>query len=278
MSDYGILYPTSLGKKNHTKLAIYCCDEDKKLTRFINKSISELREEVEFELNEELERSHCETLLISCEWLHPRIRSVEEFERLKALLLKFTSNIDIIMYIRPQTELYSSLYSTGLKGGSFKEFSFPKNIPYFLNYLEIYKQWMANLKINNFIVGDFNSSTLQNNDLLDDFLSKLDIDDTHKFIKDNEHKNKSLNINGITLLRALNFSLANKLFDNENTEINFRELKGLLETKFSGKHDFYSTEEKNVFQSSFDELNSELAEILSIDQNYKIVLSKIDGW
>jgi hypothetical protein len=164
-----------LGNENHTKLAIYSCDEDKRLARFIQTDISAYRKKIEESLENEIACCEFDTLLISCEWLHPRIRSTEEFNRLKYLLLQYTDNLEIIMFVRPQSQLYASLYSTGLKGGNYKPFRLPEKIPYFLNYYEIYLNWVNNLDVQKFIVKDFNGA-ISNGGLVNEFLAEIKVD------------------------------------------------------------------------------------------------------
>jgi hypothetical protein len=254
--EKNILYPLSLGKKNHTKFAIYCADKDKNLERFIGPDIKidEFRNKLETEFELELKHYKPETLIISCEWLHPRCRTGSEFERLNKLLLKYCANIHVICYTRQQDKMCSSLYSTALKSGSYKAFSFPpisneNSLPYYYDFYSIAQNWIENSCVKKYIFRKFDD--LKNGDVVDDFSTTFGLESLDKVLS--ERKNSSLNNEGVILMRALNYSQAMG-----ELELTKKEKTAVVESislNYSGKTVLATTNEFQQFIQKFKNSN-----------------------
>lgn len=260
LSEYGVLYPRSLGRSNHTKFAIYACDESRGLTRFLNRDedLKSFREALEISFLNEVKSYDWSTLIISAEWLHPRVKSTEEFSRIKNLLKKIAGKIEILMYVRRQDEMAVSLYSTSLKSGSYNDFNFPSitsaKLPYYYDFFTIYKCWRSMFGVGNVEVRVFDKEALYGGDILKDFLNLIGVDEIVDSLARRE--NQSLSDEGVILLKAFNFWV-----ENNSCKISISEKKRIREEvskKFSGKSNVVSQYEMNAFYKAFSESNSKL--------------------
>jgi len=259
--EANILYPSSLGGKNHWKLAVYSCDEDKRLARFLPRgvSISEFRQGLREEFLQEVNNSNADIIIISNEWLHPRIKSEAEFLRLKSLLHSISEDISVLLYIRRQDKMAKSLYSTALRAGNFKAFSFPKIInsgalPYYYDFLSIYRNWKSAFGNGQVNIRVFEKAALYKNDAVSDFFYSLNIDDA-MCRKDGSH-NFSINNKGVKLMRVLNRVLfISKSVINQNIA---RHLRHKLARVFKGRADLATEVESEKFLSFFDVSNAQL--------------------
>lgn len=257
LSQYGILYPDSLGKRNHTKLAVFTCD-DGKLNRFLpnNQTLDQFRQELQVQLLEEIRLSPANTLLISCEWLHPRVRTVHEFSRLKKLLFAISKNIEIILYIRPQDKMAKSLYSTSLKAGNTHCFKFPDFIenqpPYYYNFFAIYKNWTSEFGLMSVNLGVFDRKVLFDSDVVKDFLQKVNVSpENFEFIPEG---NLSINALGIYVMRLLNVMLlmAGDLISDRRKRL----LRQFFANRFKGSAKLSGQEQSDEYLRRFEELNN----------------------
>jgi hypothetical protein len=275
LNQYGYYYPSSLGHKNHTKLAIYCCNEDKNLTRFLPEGVSleEFRRNLQQQFFEEIRATSSRKVIISCEWLQTKIRDDDEFARLKTLLSDLFDEVRVIIYLRRQDKIVLSRYSTWLKAGSYKRFTFPEikhneKLPYSLNFLGVYNRWKSNFEPNKLLIRVFDRKVLHHNDVVKDFLIAVGCElDGIKFSVDD---NLSLNWTGIQVLRALNYVLyySRRVVSPQLS----RNLRHCLANYFIGKAKLASDEECRQFVEHFKEVNAELEETYFQDSQESINL------
>lgn len=273
LKDHGILFPRSLGRANHTKFAIYACDESRNLTRFLkeDQTLASFRESLKDDFLKEIRSCSWSVLIISAEWLHPRIRSPAEFFRIKVLLEEIVDDIEILMYIRSQDEMAVSLYSTSVKAGNYDSFKFPSivgtNLPYYYDFLSIYKNWKAYFGVGNVKVKVFNQFHMRDGDVVKDFLTYLSIDfgPVAKATMDN----KSLSEEGLILLRSFNFWLEKSHNDvSEDVKV---KIKKQISDSFRGKCELATDYERKEFYNVFLSSNNNL--ILEFEKDTGILLS-----
>lgn len=126
----GFLVPSSLwrGGSDHTFLATYSLDihnleDDLRIWRQIRSAEDVIRhrdytvEELSKEINSALDKNNIMTILFSNEHCHSRLVNMEELYVLRSLIEMFAEKITIIVYLRPQHELLTSLYDTALRAG-----------------------------------------------------------------------------------------------------------------------------------------------------------------
>jgi hypothetical protein len=264
LSDYKILYPKTPGVGNHTKLAIYSCDESRGLKRFLNmerfSNLGEFRDVFEKNFLLELEEkiTNWDTVLLSSEWLHPRMRVAAEFSRLHRLLDKIVDRVEIILYIRRQDKLAQSLYSTSLKAGNSKQFKFPAFInnsaPYFYDFLSIYKNWAQYFGFENVRLRIFDKDILIGNDIVHDFIDYLNVDSSR--FEFAERKNLSLSDDGIILMRSFNECIGSREY--LTNEQRAKEIRQKISKFFSGKPNLATDNDSKLFQNKFTRRNNEL--------------------
>ncbi|HFU74880.1 MAG TPA: hypothetical protein ENK66_01405 [Arcobacter sp.] len=157
--QHGILYPKSPGYMSHVKLAIYASNEpfNKELHQLYfpkEKKFSDV--DFENELHRELENTSAETVIFSNEHLSSCVRTQAGINKLIKLLKYFTSEIQLIFYIRRQDNFWLSHYSTEVIVGSPNSLQIPKDKDIFLyDYYSIVELWRKALDRNNIIVCRF---------------------------------------------------------------------------------------------------------------------------
>jgi hypothetical protein len=273
LDRHGILYPESLGKRNHTKLAIFSCEPDKNLIRFLpnNRSIDYFRRKTREDFINEVFGSPAETVIISNEWLHPRLKDPVEFDRLKSLLNEVVGETEIIFYVRRQDELAISLYSTSLRAGNYRAFRFPEirsrqALPYFYDFYEIYKNWSNHFGKDHVSVRIFDRKRLTGNDVVRDFLSYLELGESNLSIPYEE--NLSLNAFGISMMRLVNY-LCHK-FDIDPQYRTIKTFRNRISEYFSGKSKLATESERREFLENFSRSNALLFSELSLRFGRKI--------
>lgn len=273
LKDHRILFPRSLGSANHTKFAIYACNQSRGLTRFLkeDQTLGSFRESLKEDFLKEIRSCSWSVLIISAEWLHPRIRSPEEFSRIKDFLDDIVDDIEILMYVRSQDEMAVSLYSTSVKAGNYDSFKFPSvasdNLPYYYDFFSIYKNWKAYFGVGNVKVKVFHQAHMCNGDVVKDFLNflNIDLDSNTKVAVDN----KSLSEEGLILLRSFNFWIDNSSNDISSDVKN--NIKKQISENFRGKCELATEQERKEFYNFFSTSNNGL--ILEVKKDLGILLS-----
>lgn len=269
LGKYGYLYPVSLGKRNHTKLGIYACNDDKGLARFLPKgrTLGDFRRSLEKDFTKEIESTSAKTIIISNEWLHPRVKSKEEFDRLIGLFKNLFNEVKVVLYVRRQDKLALSLYSTSLKAGNYKPFKFPTvndrtELPYFYDFNTIYENWVSAFGRGNVYVRAFERDALVQSDVVMDFLDFVDLPkDGLTFIPE---ENLSLSNAGVFVMR-----LWNRVFKSVRPRL-ARNIRGIISKGFSGKASLASEYDCEDFFEKFSISNQKLRENLKKDCGYSI--------
>ncbi|MBJ3778773.1 hypothetical protein [Acuticoccus mangrovi] len=190
----------------------------------------------------------------------------EEILRLIELFNKYFKNITVILYVRPQVDLATSLYTQHLRSGE----RFPEIIPEKwysrhhprFDYLTKAKSWNGALTPHkgNFIIREFHRSKLFKSDAVRDFIKFLDINDDFPPF---EEMNTSLSVEGQTLLRKMNkFFHENSIKDGARLRV---KLLNLLEAlpDIHDKGRLPSREKAKAFMAHFHEDNLSLKQFLS---------------
>ena len=119
----GVLYPKSLGAKNHTRLFMAMTDEDHvDVLRFNRGFITPekqtlLREKITQELSNEIARHAPHTLILSASQLGSSIHRKTELERIKGFLSQHSSEIRIVAHIEEQSKVLARHYAHQIQMG-----------------------------------------------------------------------------------------------------------------------------------------------------------------
>lgn len=204
------------GHKNNRALPAYCLNDSRPDDFFRDLGLTALEDRIRYkeqfikEFEKELATlpKHTQAVVISSEHFHSRIRTEEEMDNVYKLLSAYFDDIEIVCYLRDQVSTCTSYYSTALKSGnpsSFSEFierCKPGN--YYFNYLDVLANWERCFGFDALTVALFSRQHFVNNDLLDDFTSKLSPDLVGRLDKNVDVENESLTPVGQALARAVN--------------------------------------------------------------------------
>lgn len=216
----GFYYLSSMGERNHRSLASYGMPEqrfdDFMLARKINDAPK--REAFDQEVVEKLRQELAclpdgiHTVIASSEHFHSRCTLRRGIEKLACLLQPFFSEIQILVYLRPQIDVAVSLRSTGLKVGVSYDFDaaflhnscHPGN--YYYNYAALLNNWGDVFGEDTLRPRLFDRKEFVAGDLISDALDVCNIAETYqddRLIRP-PPLNESLNPFGQFLLQELN--------------------------------------------------------------------------
>lgn len=181
LMKHGIFYPKTPGERNHVKLAILAADGASTLDLrrrtglFASDAYELFKAQFGEELRSEIVATSCARICLSNEHLSSRLRSVSEINRLAAVVRSVADSVKIVVYLRPQAELFLSSYSTSIKTGRTKALEPPKRVddPRY-NYELTLSLWAKVFSDENMIVRIYDRKTLVGNDVIRDFYSIMD--------------------------------------------------------------------------------------------------------
>ena len=213
LSD-GILVPLSpnaSGLLNHRKLAVYGCNDTKRDDGRVKLGItssSEFRAQFERDFVKECLESGCDTVVLSSEHCSSRLRSNEEIERVKTLLDQ-VGQTTILLYLRPQEEMWKSWYSTSVSIASCKPFSAPtrENRNKLLDYHALCCSWATAFGTDSLRVRIFAKDEFVDQNLLRDFVSAAGLTLKWDGIHLPPQRNTSINLKLLEFLRRFNVYL-----------------------------------------------------------------------
>ncbi len=268
----GVYVPRSLGRANHRKLAVYCMNDDKSDDFTINKGLDKknkrdrYRQKVADSLVKELKEldpAIINTVLISSEHFHSRLTDKSELERLKALFAVMAMDVKIICYLRKQSHLVESKYSTYLKSGGYSSFaSMSKECVEsnrYYNYDHFLKLWEHCFSIENISIREFGRDTFVENNLCLDFLDLAGLKIEQEKLSFPKDKNTSFSTLGIFMVRVINRVFKNK----KRGSPGFKKRKAivtLISNSFRGSRPkLMSLEDRNKIDSRFEKCNFEVS-------------------
>ena len=180
MQDYGYAYLESLGLPNNRRLPTYCIEDDRHDDHHEVLNIVGLGERNVWKQQfvqafaDELKNlpEHIHTVVISSEHMHSRLLRASEVQTLKNLLDQFFDEIEVVVYLRRQDQLATSLYSTALKCGHSFETILPQVPPFdpYYNFELLLVKWVGIFGKKAVTPRLFDRSELINHDLVEDFL------------------------------------------------------------------------------------------------------------
>ena len=157
-------------------------------------------------LRQEIAQSKCQHVLLSSAHLSSALRDVQSIQSLVRNLQKLAREVRLIIYIRPQHELHTSLYSTQVKGGRIKQLASKLGHQTLLNYdyNRKLKMWDKALGPGMITVRLFGRSHFKNGDLLDDFFDALRFPIPESISKPRNELNRRLDAHSVEFLRTVN--------------------------------------------------------------------------
>ena len=183
-AHHGFYYPRSVGVENHRDLASYAMNLDRADDNHRENGLADPEERKKYRVGLETNLADeiaglspdIHTLVFSNEHCHSRLCYKEEIERLRDWLAPYASHIRILVYLRRQDEVATSLYSTGLRAGLTRYIIFPdpKTKPdifrHFFNYDHSLAMWEDVFGEDNVDIRIFDKSAFPNGNIIEDFL------------------------------------------------------------------------------------------------------------
>ncbi|EHR0552777.1 TPA: sulfotransferase domain-containing protein [Vibrio parahaemolyticus] len=255
------------GEENHRLLpSIFIAKSDPFLKLSVNESglgkaafIEHVKKTIADEIHSLPEHVH--TVITSSEHCQSRLKTAEEVAALHNFLAQFFDEIKVVCYVREQSAMCTSLYSTALKVGykeSIDEFAqscHSGNVYY--NHLKMLDLWSDAFGHESVCVKRFDFGEFVNNSLLDDFLSQIDTSLIDIIDKNVPRENESLNFMGQILSRSLNEAIPAQPERPIENQLR-HDLKEFLYNNFKGKGAPLPYEKIANIYNDFEQSNLEL--------------------
>lgn len=191
LAEQGIWFPGFFGKRNHHQLAVYCNDSlrSNQFTRQKGlddpESFMEWKKNFKISFQQEMEKSsgRYDQILFSSEHFSSQLKDSTEIASIRALLEEYISSFKVIIYIRRQDLLASSMISNAAKAGLSTGLPTGNEIGArrFYNYRRLLKKWSEVFGKENIRLRVFEKEQLTNQDLLQDFIQQAGIRQDEKF-------------------------------------------------------------------------------------------------
>ncbi|MBN67814.1 MAG: hypothetical protein CME32_00855 [Gimesia sp.] len=192
------------------------------------------RELLEFRDEVNSNRGMASAFLVTSEHFHSRFKSLDSIKSLHACLFEIFDVVDVHVYLREQSSLVVSNYSTWLEGGggdlSLEKFAEEAKAgnPYY-DYNLLLGMWSSVFGREHIHPRVYGSSQLLGGDIRRDFLSSvLGLDDCGAFIYPNSRQNRSLGGYGLLFARALNANLSQHLYVGRRNMVRDLLMKGFI--------------------------------------------------
>lgn len=270
--ESGYYYLRSMGNRTHEAFPRCCFSDDHINDDYFWKRRIYTREELIAHRNLKLEDLENElssipdgvhTVVTSCEHFYSRLKSVEEIENFRKISDKYFSDIRIIVYLREQSDVAVSLYSTNLKasGGTkslteFVQANCRADNDYF-NYFNTLEKWASVFGREKISVRLFDRNEFVNGNLLEDVVAHALPDATNRLNVEFDSLNESLDHIGQVLARCVNSNFPKFVQGVGLNQFN-QSLINVVAERFKGKGETLSEEESERIVMEFSESNEKL--------------------
>jgi hypothetical protein len=174
----GIFYPKTPGERNHVRLTVFAGDgpDTRNLRKLVglvpDNAYKNFKAHFADELRAEIRDSECSRIFLSNEHLSSRLSSAQEVARLASILRPLADMVKVVVYLRPQSELFLSSYSTAIKAGRIRALEPPTDIlDHRYNYEKKLSLWADAFDEANVIVRIYDRNILVGGDVVKDFFS-----------------------------------------------------------------------------------------------------------
>lgn len=217
----GYYVPLNMGHDNHRKIPSYCMRKQRFDNFHKDNGIFTIEDKLLFkdEINNDVRNefsnlpNHIHTVIISSEHLHSRLKYQDEVNSVKELLSPYFDEFQIIVYLRKQIDMATSLYSTAIKGGSTETNvnQFINNMcrvnNHYCNFYTFLSMWENTFGNESMMVCLFDRKSFYDKDLLKDFTHRISanlLDTIQNNLELPEKVNESLRVFGQDALCILN--------------------------------------------------------------------------
>ena len=270
LADKGIYFPRFMNPRNHLKLAVFCCNDNRsnQFTRIKDIDLPAKRKywkknfQTLFDRKMRMISTNYHTVIFSSEHLSTLLRKKNEIQNLKKLLQKYASSFSIIVYIRRQDLIAGSMISNIAKVG------FGTSLPrgakifkrHFYDFERLLKRWSSIFGNENISLRIFEKSHLINGDLLEDFMKQSCITHDAK-LKIPGRFNRSISATAVEVAWLFNkkFPLYNKNYDLKTLKDLRMELVKNVDLKYPGPGKNIKKQDAINFLREYEKSNRKLA-------------------
>lgn len=259
LKELGVLYPECLGAETHVGLSAFAQADDRRddTRRYFDigpdtDDLAAFRTRIEAAFADEIAEAAPRLVIVSNEHLHSRVQSRAEKARLAGLLERRAEQVDVVCYIRRQTELALSLYSTALRFQRVDIAPLPKptrRLPYYYDYDRMLSEYAEAFGEDRIHVRLYDDGLI-GGDAVRDFSAFAGLDAADGLITP-PRQNSSINAPAQRFLAALNRLAPN----GDEARLVRGNAVTLLEAFFSGRGQMVSRAEAEEFQARFGESN-----------------------
>jgi len=212
----GTLFPASAGLISHQRLVVYGKQSPESDIAENSLDVNDAAELAAWK--DKFAQDHCSevlefqkrhqdsTVIYSAEHLQSRLTTIAEIKRIAHLLRPLFDTVEVVVYLRRQDLYAYSAYSTSVRGGQRKTFSFETinaKGPYY-NYRLLLENWSEVFGEDALKVRLFEKSRLVGNDVVSDFQSVTNIDTLGLNLVSPASANEALSHTALCLLREFN--------------------------------------------------------------------------
>lgn len=277
LAHEGVGFLKSPGRRNNRKIATYCMSLDRvddyvrrhdlaaksSRKRWKDKTKRELGQEIK-----SLKKENVHSFIISSEHLHSRLQSRAEIQNLSHLLEGYFSDIKIIVYLRRQDQLITSLSATSLVDEVShhvlnNDGSCPDNVSkddWYYNYRNLLENWSGVFGATNVVPRVFDKAMLVEGDLIKDFKLHSGLFDKGWELQIPEDRNRSSSLVSQEVVRIFNQSFPNLSKSNKFARSIRTRLLERLDNEFPGPPRMPIRAEAMRFYNIFREDNKRLSQ------------------
>lgn len=211
LREAGVLYPLSLGKRGQGSLVSYALEAssiDSRRRRMglpDGRAVRAFRRELESAFAAELDASPARHVVLSAEQLSWELRSRREVERLAAFLRRQGTVDRVVIYLRPQQDVWISHHVNGVKRGRGSIALLLGSLTSLrrLDYRRTLDLWSGVFGESTMRVRILDASELLGGDLYDDFAAAMDIPGEALAVRP-PPQNEGLGTEAVAFLRRIN--------------------------------------------------------------------------
>lgn len=261
----GYAYLHTPGDKSQTSIAAYSVADDRvdfvrgELDIPIESPVAQFRETLRSDLKAEIDAlpATVHSIIFSNEHLQSRLQTEEEIARLKTLLTPFFEAFEIVVYLRSQDELATSLYSTYVRSGGTRETILPDVDPddLFYNFENMLNRWASVFGDECMTVKLFLRKEMVDGDVVADFLKTCGVP-PHSGFKKAPDENVALAPLALEFLRKINDEIPRYIDGQLNPERGMLDIR--LEYAFGGKGRAPTRDQVESFYDLFRASNDRL--------------------
>jgi hypothetical protein len=213
LPSLGFVYPSSCGVQKSQNLLFHSMPEERCEDIHLAAGLETIERRARFK--EEFRRAFAaemeglpdgvRTVIFSDEHCHSRLTDKRDIARLHGLLAPFFDELRVIVYLRRQDQLATSLYSTVVRGGETREAVLPAvdSASNYYNYQLLLERWAEVFSEGMVSPRVFDRKTFVGGDLVQDFAAACGLGDTRRLERPAD-RNEGITAAAQEFLRHLN--------------------------------------------------------------------------